>query len=103
MRSSTRCSPASWSAGSTISWRNRAADCPREVQWNDSPPAALAARYCDGARPPRWRICPFLVMMAILPCANFIHVGLYLGNYPSLISATVFSVIHLGTTATNSL
>lgn len=44
-----------------------------------------------------------LVMMAVLPSAYFICVGLYLEHYPSLIPATLFSMIHIGTTATNYL
>ncbi len=42
-------------------------------------------------------------MMAVLPSAYFICVGLYLESYPSLIPATLFSMIHIGTTATNYL
>ena len=42
-----------------------------------------------------------LLMMAVLPSAYFICVGLYLENYPSLVPATLFAVIHTATTATN--
>ncbi len=44
-----------------------------------------------------------LLMMAILPSAYFIGVGLYLENYPSLIPAGLFALIHIATTATNYL
>ncbi len=42
-----------------------------------------------------------LVMIAVLPFAYFICVGDYLEKYPALIPATLFSVIHIGATATN--
>lgn len=44
-----------------------------------------------------------LLMMAVLPSAYFICVGLYLENYPSLIPATLFALIHISTTATSYL
>lgn len=42
-----------------------------------------------------------LLMMAALPSAYFICVGYYLENYPSLIPATLFALIHIATTATS--
>lgn len=40
-----------------------------------------------------------LLMMAVLPAVYFICVGLYLENYPSLIPAIPFALIHVATTA----
>ena len=40
-----------------------------------------------------------LLMMAVLPSVYFICVGLYLENYPSLIPASLFALIHITTTA----
>lgn len=40
-----------------------------------------------------------LLMMAILPSVYFICVGLYLKNFPSLLPAALFAVIHISTTA----
>ncbi|MEO6956795.1 MAG: hypothetical protein ABI137_08640 [Antricoccus sp.] len=40
-----------------------------------------------------------LLMMAVLPSAYFICVGLYLENYLSLIPATLFALIYIATTA----
>lgn len=42
-----------------------------------------------------------LLMMAVLPSAYFICVALYLQNYPALIPATLFALIHIATTATS--
>lgn len=44
-----------------------------------------------------------LLLMAVLPCSYFICVGLFLENYPSLIPASLFALIHIATTATNYL
>lgn len=44
-----------------------------------------------------------LLMMAVLPSAYFICVCLYLENYPSLVPATLFALIHISTTATSYL
>lgn len=44
-----------------------------------------------------------LLMMAVLPSIYFISVGLYLKNYPSLIPAILFALIHISTTAANYL
>lgn len=44
-----------------------------------------------------------LLMMAVLPSSNFICVGLFLENYPSIIPASLFALIHIATTATNYL
>jgi glucose uptake protein GlcU len=44
-----------------------------------------------------------LLMMAVLPSIYFISVGLYLKNYPSLIPAILFGLIHISTTAANYL
>jgi hypothetical protein len=42
-----------------------------------------------------------LLMMAVLPSAYFICVALYLQNYPALIPAGLFALIHVATTGTN--
>lgn len=42
-----------------------------------------------------------LLMMAVLPSAYFICVGLYLENHPSLVPATLFALIHIASTATS--
>jgi hypothetical protein len=39
-----------------------------------------------------------LLMMAVLPAAYFICVALYLENYPALIPAGLFALIHITTT-----
>jgi hypothetical protein len=44
-----------------------------------------------------------LLMMAILPSVYFICVGLCLENYPSLIPATLFALIHISITAASYL
>lgn len=44
-----------------------------------------------------------LVMMAILPSAYFVCVGLYLQNYPSLVPATLFASIHISDTVMSYL
>ena len=49
-------------------------------------------------------ITPMLLLtMAVLPSVYFLCVGLYLENYPSLIPASVFALIHIATTATSYL
>lgn len=42
-----------------------------------------------------------LVMMVVLPSAYLICMELFLENYPPIIPAVFFSMIHIGTTATN--
>lgn len=42
-----------------------------------------------------------LLLMAVLPSAYFICLGLCLENYPSLIPASLFALIHVTTTAVN--
>lgn len=44
-----------------------------------------------------------LVLMAILPSAYFLCVGLYLQNYLSLVPACLFAIIHLGDTSLSYL
>ncbi|MGM1029953.1 MAG: hypothetical protein ACQEWM_08795 [Actinomycetota bacterium] len=44
-----------------------------------------------------------LVLMAILPSAYFVCLGLYLGNHPSLAPVTLFALLHIATTAENYL
>lgn len=44
-----------------------------------------------------------LLMMAVLPSLYFICVALQLGNYPALIPASLFALIHTATTAASYL
>ena len=44
-----------------------------------------------------------ILMMAVLPATYFICVAVYLENYPALIPAALFTLIHVATTASNFL
>ena len=44
-----------------------------------------------------------ILMMAVLPSVYFICVALYLENYPAVVLASLFALIHIATTAMNFL